>query len=127
MIGGCYPIILSHTPYSEAPPKMHALITAEDAMGRRTDVLATSTMVLNVFLIAGAAKLIPVPPGARHVLFSATGNFWVRFGGAVALPVSDIIDGSGPELNPAARTVDAIAALGMVAPADCAVSLAFYG
>jgi hypothetical protein len=97
-----------------------------DAMGRATDALPPSNAVCVLFLAAGVGKQVAVPGGARIVLASATGDVWMRVGGPAALPTADILDGSAPELNPAARTLGHAATIGVVAPKDCVLSLAFY-
>lgn len=106
---------------------MRSLTTVPDAMGEATDVLVPSDTCLAVILAANAPKSVPVPAGARHVLFSSTGNFWAKLGGPAILPEGDVTDGSAPELNPAARELMGAAAIGLVAPGPCAVGLAFYG
>jgi len=96
-------------------------------MGRPSQVIPPSTTVYAVVLTAGTPWQVQVPSGALQELFSATGPFWARVGGAAQLPTADVLDGSAPELNPAARAVTAGSAIGLVAPATCTVSLAFYG
>lgn len=106
---------------------MRSLTTVPDAMGEPTDVLVPSDTVYAVILGANTPKIVPVPVGARHVLFSGTGNFWAKLGGSAALPTGDILDGSAPELNPAARELMGSGSIGLVSPGPCTVSLAFYG
>ncbi len=82
-------------------------------------------------LAAGAAEVHAVPTGAQHVLFSATGDFFAKFGAsgvAAAVPAADVTNGSAPELNPAARRVpDGATHVALVAPAACTVTLSWYG
>ncbi len=106
---------------------MRSLTTVPDAMGESTDVLVPSDTCLAVVLPANVPKAVPVPAGARHVLFSGTGNFWAKLGGPAVLPVTDMLDGSAPELNPAGRELMGCGSIGLVAPGPCVVSLAFYG
>lgn len=106
---------------------MRAFLTADDAMGDGTDITSVSDTIHAVALTASVPRQVPVPAGARIVLTNATGVFWMRCGGAASLPSGDVLDGSAPELNPAGRIVAGVATLGLVAPADCMVSLAFYG
>ncbi|NYZ17910.1 NAD/NADP transhydrogenase alpha subunit-like protein [Azospirillum sp. RWY-5-1] len=96
-------------------------------MGTPSDVLDPSTMRYAVTLNAGVPKTIAVPAGAQTVLFASTGPFWVRYGAPAALPVDDDTGGDAPELAPAARWIARVTVLGLVAPAACTVSLAFYG
>lgn len=105
---------------------MTPFITLEDSMGRRTDALSPPNCCLVVMLSAGVPKKVVVPHGATVMLASCTGLFWVRYGGSATLPVADILDGTAPELNPAARSVAGLSSLGLIAPADCILNLCFY-
>lgn len=106
---------------------MQPLIALDDAMGHTSLAINPSSSVLAILLAPGTPKQIAVPAGARIVLFSATGPFWARIGGAATVPSADLLDGSAPELNPVARQVDRAAAIGLAAAAATTVSLSFYG
>ncbi|MGQ9369010.1 NAD/NADP transhydrogenase alpha subunit-like protein [Azospirillum sp. ST 5-10] len=106
---------------------MQEIRQAADASGRPTAVINPPPHRCVVALSAGIAKSVPVPAGARQVLLAATGNVWVQYDGVPALPAGDALGGAAPELNPGARTLEAVSALGLVAPVDCLVSLGFYG
>lgn len=105
---------------------MKSLIALQDAMGAATAALVRSDVSLAVPLAAGQSKTVAVPAEARVMLFNATGDVWVRFGGAAAVPSNDILDGSAPELNPIARDVSGIPSIGLAAPAACVANLIFY-
>lgn len=81
-------------------------------------------------LAAGIAERHAIPAGSHFVLFSATGDFFAKFGDSsvtAAVPSADVVDGSAAELNPAARAVPAgTTHVSLVADADCLVTLAFY-
>ncbi len=102
-------------------------LSANDAMGNRTDVVNVSNSRHAVVLVAGVPKQVAVPTGARIVLANANGDFWMQYGAAAALPAGDVLNGAAAELNPAGRIINGVTALGLVAPTDCTVSLAFYG
>lgn len=106
---------------------MQSFQILDDVMGKTTSVIPASNYSNALLLSAGVAKTVTVPADARVVLFSATGNFWLRVGGVPAVPTADILDGTAPELNPAGRAIKPGQTLGFVAPAGCAVSLSFYG
>lgn len=74
-------------------------------------------------------KVHPIPAGATVVLFTATGDFFVKFGSAATLTLSgDVADGTAPELNPSARTIpEGETSLTLIAPSYCYVSMSFYG
>jgi hypothetical protein len=76
-------------------------------------------------LVAGQAESVSVPDEARYALFSSTGDFYVNYRTAAALP-EDVSDGSAAELNPTMRYVTGIQSLSLVAPADCSVTVSYY-
>lgn len=88
--------------------------------------VAQSDTINNRVLASGVEESDGVPPGAKLVMFSATGNFYCKINGTAAIPGADIIDGTGSELNPAARTVVASDTISLVAPANCVVTLSYY-
>lgn len=82
-------------------------------------------------LTAGTAVTHPIPAGTTHVLLSASGDFFARFGGSgvtTAVPTGTISDGTAGELSPAARTIaPGQTHIALVAPANTYLTLAFYG
>lgn len=83
-----------------------------------------------VRLVGGVAEAHPIPAGFRFAVFSFTGNVFVRTGGAdvsIALPNASTTSGDAPELNPAARRLNASAThIALVSRDDCLGSIAFY-
>ncbi|WP_353862021.1 NAD/NADP transhydrogenase alpha subunit-like protein [Azospirillum formosense] len=106
---------------------MKGFMVTSDSMGKNTSIIPPSDTLMMLVLTAGVSKSVTVPAGARVMLLSATGNVFVRYGSAPSLPTGDILDGTAPELNPAARRVDGFTTVGLVAPMDCVTTLAFYG
>ncbi|NNM71279.1 hypothetical protein [Enterovirga aerilata] len=93
--------------------------------------------VEDVVLPADTLVRVPIPAGARFALFSFDGSFRAKPGVAAttfALPTATTGDGSGSELEPAARRIPPFLADGTTAPthlclrapAACKGSLAFY-
>lgn len=105
---------------------MKSFQTLDDCMGRRTDVLNVSDTRHAVVLTAGVPKTVTVPVTAVRVLFAGTGNYWVAYDTAAALPTGDVLNGQAPELNPGGRDIAGVTSLGLVAPKDCLVNLSFY-
>ncbi|CAO3383427.1 NAD/NADP transhydrogenase alpha subunit-like protein [Azospirillum argentinense] len=101
--------------------------THDDSMGHPTPTIEISDSRHVVALAAGVPKMAAVPAGAQRVLISATADVWVQYGVAAALPTSDVLTGSAPELNPSARMVKGLSGLGLVSATDCLVNLCFYG
>lgn len=93
--------------------------------------------VEDVVLAADTLVRVPVPAGAGFVLFGADGDVRVKLGSVTTsftLPLVSTSDGSGSEINPAARRIPATLGDGLTpashlclrAPLACRVSLAFY-
>lgn len=106
---------------------MRSLQMVDDAMGNTTDIIEPPESSLVIALEPATPRSITPPAGARLVLFNATGPYWARIGGPATLPVTDILDGSAPELMPTGRALAAGQTIGLVAVASCLVNLTFYG
>ena len=79
-------------------------------------------------LAAGVAETHTVPAGARYVVFSATADFYAKFGAAAAVPAADVTNGTASALNPTQRRIpDGATTIGLIAPAACVVTLSFWG
>ena len=82
---------------------------------------------INAIALAGGVETIAdVPQGATVCIFSGDGDFYLRPDATAVLPVTDITDGTAPELNPAQWDVHDIAQLHLVSPEDTIVTLSFY-
>jgi len=98
----------------------------------RTFLIPPSDHVDYRVLEANVAEDAPVPTGADVVVFScvdAAGNpasFYANCAAACAIPAVDIVNGSGPELNPTQRYIPGVTAISLKAPAACIVMMAFY-
>ena len=77
-------------------------------------------------LAANVAEVHNVPSGATRVVFSANGDFYVRFNAAAAVPAADVTDGTGSILNPNMRTLDGVTTIGIISAAACNVTMEFY-
>lgn len=102
------------------------------AGGRDDFTLVASDVIHARVLDASAVERVAIPSGAKFVNFSATGDFFARFGGSASigatLPTTDITDGTSPELNPASRRiVDGMTHIALIASATTTVTLSFYG
>lgn len=78
------------------------------------------------FLVAGVAEVHTIPAGAAYVLFSANGDFYTNFNAAAAVPAADVTDGTGSEMNPTIRYINGGTSIGIIAPQNTIVTLAFY-
>ena len=86
-----------------------------------------SSDYIDVYILAsGVEEIATVPDAANIVLFGATTDFYFRLNGTVILPIVDIVDGSGGELNPAIRIVDEAELLHLISPTTCTITLSYY-
>lgn len=57
---------------------------------------------------------------------SSPSDFYARVNGAAALPITDIVDGLGSELNPTIRSLDGVTTLSLISAYGGPVTLTFY-
>jgi len=67
-----------------------------------------------------------IPAGIRYVIFSSNCDFHARMGSSAAVPATDVTDGSGSELNPAAWFVDGSTQLTLVSGVACVITMSMY-
>lgn len=83
-----------------------------------------------IVMAGGVGRVHPVPPLCHWAVFSFTHDVFVRYGGSsivVTVPETSITNGSGPELNPAARRIpDGVTHIALISPENCAGSISFY-
>lgn len=84
-----------------------------------------------VFSSAGSThQNFVTPAGARMVSFGADCNFAVRFSTAAILyPSTQVIDGSGVEVNPGSRYIGSsvsVPGIAIISPSSGAVSINWY-
>lgn len=83
-----------------------------------------------IVMAQGVGRVHAVPSPCHWAVFSFTHDVFVRYGDSsvvVAVPEASTSDGSGPELNPAARRIpDGVTHIALISPEDCAGSISFY-
>ena len=77
-------------------------------------------------LAANTAETIAIPTGAKYVLFSADGDFYVRSNDTATIPAADVADGTAAILNPTLRSLETVTSLSVIASAARIVTAAFY-
>ena len=85
-----------------------------------------TSWVDNRVLAAGVAETVTVPANCDFIIFGSNAIFYLRYGGTAAIPGADVTDGTGVEVQPAARMVVPAATFSLIAPANTIVSLACY-
>lgn len=106
---------------------MKKLIIQNEGNGQSTFAIPGSDAIFHVYGITSAVT-VTVPAGARFALFSSNADFYARWdGGAAVVPSSNVVDGTGSELKPAARSVEAGDTFSLIAgAATTAVTITFY-
>lgn len=87
------------------------------------DVPPMSTWTDAVVLAPNVAESYTVPEKCYLVVFNATGGFWVRRGGAAAIPSTEVTNGTAPFYMPAARLVAPGDTLSLISDAAVKVSI----
>lgn len=82
----------------------------------------TDTIVLE----AATAVQYTLPTGSNYALFSATQNFYVAYSGVATIPSTNIVNGTGAELNPVLRTINGLATISLICEAACIVTISTY-
>lgn len=85
----------------------------------------TPNSVNGVVLAASVAESITIPTGAKHVLFSATADFYANYS-TTATVITDTTNGSGSELNPTLRTLATGDTISVISAAVCNITATFY-
>ncbi len=105
---------------------MKSLVIVKDAMGHMVEGINYSSHIDYRVLAANVAESHVVPARAKYVLFSADADFYAKLGGAATVPAADILDGSGPMMNPTLRSLDGSTTIGLISPTVCLVQMEFY-
>lgn len=109
---------------------MKVLSLGRDSAGNSTFARVPSDTVNAVVLgTASTAESDTVPTGAAYVIFSATNDFYAKYGASptAAVPSTEVTDGSGSVLNPTIWAVAAGQKISLVsAIAGTIVTLEYY-
>lgn len=109
-----------------AAPAQVPLEIARDVVGSdRTLTPKASKWVDHVVLVAGVAQTYTVPSWGKFVrIVGAGANVLANFsGGAAAIPVANVVDGTGSAVNPGTRQVTGGSTISLIAPIGCVVSV----
>lgn len=96
------------------------------AQGSSLVGLHPSDSVYANVLAANVAEIVTVPTGAKYVNFSATADFYARFGAAAAVPANEVADGTASVLNPGLRALDGVTSIGLISAEVCIVTMEFF-
>lgn len=99
--------------------------------GRTAFTVSFPDYIEDVVLAADTLVRVPIPANARYAVFSFSGDFRAKLGvvaTGLTLPSSTSTDGTGSELNPAARFIPSGSNTHIIlrAPLAQTGSIAFY-
>ncbi len=109
---------------------MIPLVLTEDATGQIAIGIRQPSYMDYFKLVAHTGATLTVPTGAKHVLFSCTTNFFVRYVDTVmtsAVYAATSTGGTAFELNPELRSLKSVTGLSIIAPSAGDLSLSFFG
>lgn len=93
--------------------------------GQSTLSAPTPTDINGRALLANVAESVTIPSGAKFAMFNATADFYARYTGTAAV-MTDVIDGTGSELNPTVRTLSPTDTISIISAEVCKVTVCFY-
>jgi len=97
-----------------------------DPNGRPSGAVPPSDTIYALVLSASTEKTVTVPEGAKLVKFASTGVFYARPDGTVAVPGSDITDGTAGEIKPEMWIVNDVTDIHLISSSGIKVTLSFY-
>lgn len=108
---------------------MNALLGTRDSNGSPMPGEEWASYKDAIVLVANTNQTINIPTGAKKARFKATGSadFWIKFGGAAAIPSSNVTDGTASRLNPdGIITLDGATTVGIISAVVCVVAIEYW-
>jgi hypothetical protein len=105
---------------------MIAFNIAQDNNGQATFAVPFADHINVQTLAPTVAETVTIPSGARYVVFSSTADFYARINATATIPVGDVTNGSGSEMNPSIRQLKDVTSLSVISPSACTITMAFY-
>ncbi len=96
------------------------------AQGQATNAIITSDTYYAGELAAATNQAVTIPTDAHICVFSANGDFYVRYDGSASVVPTGSIGADAVDLNPGVRDLTGITELNIIAPATTKITLAFY-
>jgi predicted NUDIX family NTP pyrophosphohydrolase len=96
------------------------------AQGQATGAINVSDTYYAGELAATTNQSVTIPTDGNICVFSANGDFYVRYDGSAATVPSGSIASGSADLSPAVRDVSDLTTLNIIAPATTKITLAFY-
>jgi hypothetical protein len=88
--------------------------------------LPAATWIDSVVLAANTAATYTIPTGAKYLLFSANGVFYVNYNSLATIPTITNASGSSVEIGPMLRGVTGLTSISLIAPAATIISISVY-
>ena len=96
------------------------------AHGQATGAINTTDTYYAGELAASTNQSVTIPSDGNICVFSANGDFYVRYDGSAAVIPTGSIDADSVDLNPGVRDVSDATTLNIIAPVTTKLTLAFY-
>ena len=96
------------------------------AQGQATGAINTTDTYYAGELAAATNQAVTIPTDGNICVFSANGDFYVRYDGSAATVPTGSIAASTVDLNPGVRDISDATTLNIIAPATTKITLAFY-
>ena len=96
------------------------------AHGQATGAINVTDTYYAGELAAATNQSVTLPADGNICVFSANGDFYVRYDGSAATVPTGSIAASTVDLNPGIRDVSDATTLNIIAPATTKITLAFY-
>lgn len=76
---------------------------------------------------ANVSETVTVPAGAQFAIFNSNIDFYIKSGGAAAVPAADVTDGTGSALNPQVIAVTPADTFGVISASAGIITISYYG
>jgi hypothetical protein len=96
------------------------------AQGNATSAINISDTYYTGELAASTNQSVTIPTNGNICVFSANGDFYVRYDGTASTVPSGAIGADYVDLNPSVRDVSDLTELNIIAPSTTKITLAFY-
>ena len=105
---------------------MKAFKQLRGARGEATGAINTTDTYYAGELAAATNQSVTIPTDGNICVFSANGDFYVRYDGTASTVPSGAIGADYVDLNPSVRDVSDLTELNIIAPSTTKITLAFY-
>ncbi len=96
-----------------------------ETFGRNAPVF-TDVRVLAADTAVAHTIPVGIEKGVKFVVFSSTSNFFAKIDAVAAVPLVDVTDGSGSELNPSVWFIEGSTTIGLISSGVATITMSFH-